>query len=577
MKQVLYDYQADGLERTREAIRQLRAAQRAQRALLVAPTGAGKTTIASEMIHGAVARGGDVLFLAHRDELIQQCSRRLDGAGIEHETIIGKRGRAALWAKVRIASVQTLARRLDRLPRATLIVVDEAHHARAASYAAILDAYPGVPVVGLTATPWRLDNKGLGELFEDVVVVTTVRELIERGFLTPYTGFAYDVPDLSGVKKREGDFVAGELELAMTKSKIVGNIAEQWQLHCAGKRTILFAATIAHSQVMVDRFRALGVPAEHLDGSMPPIERAGVLARFASGDTLMVSNVNVLTEGFDLPSIEAVVLARPTLSLALYLQMVGRGLRTTCLACGHAASWLLPACPKCGSGAVKRICRIHDHAGCIARHGLPDADRDYALAFDPKKSGKKLPPLRTCKACFAVFAGSPARCPSCGEEIEQGGGGRSVEEVQGEQVRAVALEQLRQKVLVLNERLGERQEFYVSMLKRAEERGNKDGWAGYQFKNRYGVWPSKSMDPRAACERCNRRSFSVTVEAPVCSLCLAQELGAEVTCRRCGAAFVPDGYPRCAACRRSDKETELARRSERAPHVDGHGRSGGAA
>lgn len=539
--QVLRDYQTDGLDRTRDALRRLRAAQLAQRVLLVAPTGAGKTTIAAEMIRGAVARGGDVLFLAHRKELIDQCSERLDGASIDHEIIMASAGRAAFWAHVRVASVQTLARRMDRLPPATLIIVDEAHHARASTYGSILNAYPGVPVVGLTATPWRLDNKGLGELFEDIVVVTTTRELIERGYLVPYTGFAYDIPDLSGVKKREGDFATGDLELAMSKSKIVGNIVEQWQLHCSGKRTVLFAVSVAHSRELVARFTAVGVAAEHLDGSMGKQEREGILARFACGATTLVSNVNVLTEGFDLPAIEAVLLARPTLSLGLYLQMVGRGLRT----------WV-----------GKDVCRIHDHAGLIARHGLPDADRDYALAFDPKTAKSKLAPLRTCKACFAVFAGAPARCPVCGEEIEQGGG-RSVQEVDGEQVRAVAIEQLRQQVLNgVNERIGERQEFYTAMLRKAEERGNKDGWASYQFKNRYGVWPSKSMDPRRTCLDCNRRHFSVDFEGACCSLCLAQKIGAQLVCKRCGRDYVADGYPRCPPCRQTLEEVAASRKGE---------------
>jgi predicted amidophosphoribosyltransferase len=193
---------------------------------------------------------------------------------------------------------------------------------------------------------------------------------------------------------------------------------------------------------------------------------------------------------------------------------------------------------------------------------MPDADRDYSLSFDPKNAGKKLPPLRTCKACFAVFSGSPAACPCCGEELEQAGGGRSVQEVQGDQVRAVALDQLRQKVLALNERLGERQEFYVAMLRKAEERGNKDGWAAYQFKNRYGTWPSKAMDPRRACLDCNRRSFSVEFEGACCSLCLAQKVGAQLTCKRCGRDYVADGHPRCPPCRRTLEEDAAARRAE---------------
>src|SRR4051812_17763633 len=192
--QILRDYQSVALDAIRA---KLRSAVRS--VLLVAPTGSGKTTIAAEMIRGAVARQGAVLFLAHRKELIDQCSARLDGVGVEHGVIMAGHRRVAPGCPVQVASIPTLVKRLDRLPRATLIVVDEAHHARAGTYGSVLGSYPGVPVIGLTATPWRLDNRGLGELFEDLVVASTPRELIAAGHLVPFTGFAYDIPDLKGI------------------------------------------------------------------------------------------------------------------------------------------------------------------------------------------------------------------------------------------------------------------------------------------------------------------------------------------------------------------------------------------
>jgi DNA repair protein RadD len=430
VSQVLRDYQVTGLERTREALRVLKAAQRPQRVLLVAPTGAGKTTIAAKMIEGVAVRGGKALFIAHRKELVDQCSQRLDGAGVDHSIIMARSSRAAPWSPVSVASVPTLARRLSFRPEASLLIIDEAHHARASTYGAILAAYAGVPVVGLTATPWRLDNKGLGELFEETVVVSTPAKLIEQGHLVPYSGFAYDAPDLARVRKSKGDFDKVQLEIAMSKSRIVGNIVEQWQVHCAGKRTVLFAVSVAHSKEMVDRFKAAGVTAEHLDGTMGKAEREGILARFRDGLATVVCNVNVLTEGFDLPAIEVIILARPTLSLGLYLQMVGRGMRP----------W-----------PGKDVCRIHDHAGCILRHGVPDQVRDYSLHFDPRKAKKKLPPMRTCRFCFAVFAGAPSSCPACGEVLDGAGGRSGPEEIQGDRVRAIPIEQLRQQSLEFNE------------------------------------------------------------------------------------------------------------------------------
>jgi DNA repair protein RadD len=266
--QVLRDYQLRALADLRARVGSGR-----RRVLLVAPTGSGKTTIAAEMIRGAIGRDGAVLFLAHRKELIDQCSQRLDGVGVDHGVVMAQHRRSAPWCPVQVASIPTLAKRLDRLPRATLVIVDEAHHARAGTYSAVLQHYPSAPVIGLTATPWRLDNKGLGELFEDTVVASTPRELISQGHLVPFTGFAYDVPKLDQVKKVGADYNQHGLELVMAGSKLAGNIVEQWHIHCAGKRTVVFAVTVKHSQDLVQRFREAGVDAEHLDGTTPTSER----------------------------------------------------------------------------------------------------------------------------------------------------------------------------------------------------------------------------------------------------------------------------------------------------------------
>ena len=317
--QVLRPFQAAALDRVREL---LRAGIR--RVLLVSPTGSGKTTIAAAVIDGARAKQGAVLFLAHRRELIDQCSARLDGAGVEHGVIQAGHPRALPALPVQVASVQTLARRGLR-PRATLIIVDEAHHARANTDEEIFSSYgPDIPILGLSATPWRLDGRGLGEMFKEVVVAARVRELIAQGYLVSYTGFAYDTPDLRQVKKTGSDYNERALELVMEGSKLAGNIIEQWLKHAAGKRTVVFAVSIAHSQHLVERFRAAGVAAEHVDGTMQARDRAAILGRLASGETTVVSNVNVLTEGWDLPQLEVCILARPTLSVGLYLQMVGR-------------------------------------------------------------------------------------------------------------------------------------------------------------------------------------------------------------------------------------------------------------
>lgn len=291
MRQTLRPYQREAIDSLRAKLRHHR------RLLLVSPTGSGKTTIAAEMIHSATERGSRILFLAHRKELIDQCSTRLDQFSVPHGVIMSGHPRYQPVLPVQVASVPTLVRR--NKPPADLIIIDEAHHARAGTYQKILDHYPGVPTIGLSATPWRTDGKGLGELFEDVVVAATIQQLTEDGYLVPATGFAYDAPELAEVRMRGRDYDAEGLELVMGGTAIAGNVVQSYLDHASGKRAVLFAVSVKHSRQLVERFQEAGVRAEHLDGETPKGEREAILARLSSGETTLVSNVGVLTEGWD--------------------------------------------------------------------------------------------------------------------------------------------------------------------------------------------------------------------------------------------------------------------------------------
>ena len=458
-RQILRPYQADALEGIREELRGGR-----RRVLLVSPTGSGKTTIAAEMVRSAVSRGNRVLFLAHRKELIDQCSARLDGCSVPHGVIMAGHPRYQPLEPVQVASIPTLVRREP--PPADLVVLDEAHHARARTYERILEHYPRAPVVGLSATPWRIDGKGLGELFEAVVVAARVRSLIEAGHLVSYSGFAYDHPSLASVDKRGSDYDQRGLELVMGGRKLIGNIVGQWQRHASNARTVVFACTVAHSREVVERFRAAGVTAEHLDGETPKEERAAILARLASGRTRVVSNVAVLTEGWDCPAVEVCILARPTLSVGLYLQMVGRVLR-----------------PSPG----KAQARIHDHAGCILRHGLPDEDRNYSLDADVRSPAakEKAPGVRRCKACLAVYASDLPACPVCGVApvVKQ----RRIQEVDDAAVQAVRLEEIRR----VEAPVEVRRRYFEQQMELAKSRDYRPGWAAFRYKARFGAWPPR--------------------------------------------------------------------------------------
>lgn len=362
-------------------------------ALIQLATGGGKTVLGSFMVQGSSERGLCCWWLVHRRELIMQASGTFYALGIPHGFIAGGRT-SDPTARVQIGSVQTVARRLDRLPTPDLIVFDEAHHLGAAQWQTIFDAYPNAKVIGLTATPWRLDGKGLGHWFEAMIQGPTVAELMEAGSLSTYRLFAPSTPDTSSVATAMGDFKTRDLASVMDKPSITGDAVQHYRQLANGRRAVAFACSIEHSQHVVTDFLASGIPAEHVDGQMDHGERDAIIARFVAGRTLVLSNADLLGEGFDVPAIEAAILLRPTQSLSLHLQQIGRALR--------------PA-----PGKVEAL--ILDHAGNSLRHGLPDDDRDWSLA-DREKRKKAAPSelsVRQCTKCFRVYRPAP-QCPGCG-------------------------------------------------------------------------------------------------------------------------------------------------------------------
>ena len=354
---------------------------------LVSPTGSGKTVICAYIIQSALAKGKRVLFLAHRRELIDQCAAKLRDLGIWDYNVVlsGHPHSRNPDAPVQVASIQTLLRRT--FPPADLICVDEAHHAASGSYQTLLKNYPDAYVLGLTATPERLDGKGLDHIFHDLLNVATVPELIDSGFLVAPQCLG-PAPEavaslkaaLAEIKVRGGDYAEDQLAEAMDSPTLVGDIVEHWQEWGVGQKTIVFAASIAHSQHIVAQFKAAGIAAAHLDGTLSLPEREGVLSAWRGTGLDVVSNCQILTEGFDFPELSCCILARPTKSVALYLQMVGRVLRT---APGK-------------QGAV-----ILDHAGNIMEHGPPQIERAWTL----QGSAKKRMAIQT-HACFLPGCGA---------------------------------------------------------------------------------------------------------------------------------------------------------------------------
>ncbi len=408
----LRDYQND-------AIRGVRAAYQAgaRAVLLVAPTGAGKTVMFGYVASQTAARGKRVLVLAHRQELIRQASRKLTETGVPHGIIAP--GHTATRDLVQVASVQTLGRRLGdrRYPDGyDLIVVDEAHHAVAGQWRDVVDAFPNARLLGVTASPERLDGRGLGiaagGVFETMVLGPSVSDLIGGGFLSPVRIFApAEAPDLSGVRTRGGDFEAKGLSDAMSKPQVVGDAVVHYRRHANGQPTICFSPSVAHAEAMAEAFKGAGYRARAASGSTLMAERNSAISGLASGETQVLCAADLVSEGLDIPAVSAVILLRPTKSLGLYLQQVGRGLR--------------PA-----PGKTHLV--VLDHAGNTLRHGPPEMPRAWSLEGRPKKAKKAdedVPPARQCTECFAVHAPAP-QCPECGHVYPVTS--REIEHVEGE-------------------------------------------------------------------------------------------------------------------------------------------------
>ncbi len=391
----LRPYQMNAIERVRGLVR-----GGARRILVVASTGAGKTVCFAHIAAEAARRGNSVLIIAHRRELIHQTYRKLCDAGLS-ETQVGvlmaTDARRRPTARVQVASVDTL--RYRPKPPANIVIVDECHRELARSYAAIRALYPSAIHLGFTATPFRADNRGLSEFYEELVVVASMRELIDQGYLVEPRVFTVpdgELPDLRGVRTRGGDYDQAALGMAVDQQRLVGNIVEHWQKHAAGVRTVAFAVSVLHSKHIVGRFIEAGVAAEHLDGTTPTLERDAILTRLDRGETLVVSNCGVLCEGWDQPSAKCAILARPTKSTGLYLQQAGRILR-----------------PWNDTRAT-----ILDHAGCAREHGLPQDDREYSLDAKPKqKRSARVDLTRTCEQCLAVLPAQTRVCPECGRVL----------------------------------------------------------------------------------------------------------------------------------------------------------------
>lgn len=416
---------------------------------IVLGCGGGKSCIVAEIARRTTWNGKRVLFLVHRRELVDQIFRTFVRWGV-------------LMELCEIGMVQTFTRRLHKLKKPALIITDENHHSLAQSYKRIYEHFPDVPRVGVTATPVRLNGDGLGDVNDKLIIGVSTKWLIENHCLAPYDYYAPDIADLTGLHTKMGEYVTSDIEQAMIRKAVFGDVIRYYKQLANGKKAICYCSSIKHSEKTAEAFCNAGIAAKHIDGSTPKAERDKIISDFRKGSITILCNVDLISEGFDVPDCECAILLRPTHSLTLYIQQSMRCMRY-----------------RPGKRAI-----IIDHVGNYARHGMPDDDRQWSL--EKKKHNKiqqekeQAEKVLQCPECFFTFSlnsleGRERKCPQCGFKFPS-------------KEQKIEFKEEAELIKVVGFKLDytgpEQCQSYAELVEYAKSHGYKVGWAYYQAKKR---------------------------------------------------------------------------------------------
>lgn len=489
----LRDYQTLALDMLREAF----FVKMLKRALLVLATGGGKTVIFCEVLKN-VDPDVHAIIVVKGKKLVEQASQRLFREKVPHGVLMAKHWNYRPYEKKKVCSIDTLIKR-KLVPKADIIIVDEAHMATSDAYKEFLSNYPDALIISVTATPWPV--KPLGFLADVVINPTSVSALMDDGFLVKPRYFAPFTPDLGDVAddKKTGDYNQVQLKDAIDKGELIGDIVSHWVSMAENRPTIIFAVNVAHSQHIAARFTAAGYPFAHCDADTPDAERERILEKVKNRILYGIVNVNIFSTGADLPYISCIVSARPTKSPILYIQQMGRGTRPV-----YKDGMPLETKEQRLAAIFdsdKKDFLILDHAGNIHRHGFITEERKPNVSDKPGidlmgfviNTEAIALPIKICPACLATYRGDvcPSALPEC---LAAAQAALDAAKAKAEEER----KELEGKLKELTDLPPE--ELYIQQLKIRAKSGNgqkaySSGWIYHRFVERFGEDSAKKWLP----------------------------------------------------------------------------------
>ena len=437
-----------------------------KRIIVQQPPRTGKTVIMAEIARRTTAKGNRIMFLIHRKEVLSQAMTTFKQQNVKMNLAT-------------MGMVQSLTRHVGELTAPQLIFVDEAHHALAKSYRRILDSFPNAYVLYFTATPIRTGHDQLDQIADDIIVGKSIQWLTEHHFLAPFHYYGLGDIDRSKLRKQNGDYSSSGMDEALSH-QIYGHIVEQYQRLASGKQAVVYCHSIGSAKKVTEQFRKANITVEEIDGNTDQITRDKLVQQFRDQQLTILVNVNLFTEGVDLPNVDCVIMARPTSSLALYLQFSMRCLN-----------------PRKGKTAI-----IIDHVDNFLNFGLPDNDRDWKQAIVTKDKRKASnsdngPALAQCSYCFGTFYRKDIHdgcCPLCGHALEKENKDYKIVNVDLQEIKENQAVKHRKQLVqkILNDQVmanvADKSPGQLHTLKEfqayAELHNYSPGWAWYQFNNR---------------------------------------------------------------------------------------------